>query len=411
MSAAYRQAVEQRFEAWLGTLWDQAQARGVSRATFDKALKVNRLDWSLPDLDLPDLGPGAPQAPPEARREKQQPQAEFSIPANYFPESSLNAYVSMGRTLKTQWADTLAAVERTYGVDADVVLAVWARETGYGRARLPHNAMRVLATQAFMGRRQERFKEELLLALQIVEADHIGVEEMASSWAGAMGHTQFMPSDFMNYAVDFDGDGRRDVWRSVPDSLASTANSLKTNGWETGKTWAYEVRLSAGFDCTLQGPDKARPIAEWVRLGVTRTHGRAFPPERLSDGGFLVLPAGMKGPAFLALKNFLVLKAYNFADLYAIYVGHLADRIGNNRGFETPWGEVGRFRRDEVLRLQHAMAAQGIEVGKLDGLIGAKVRASVGEYQRKLGMPVDCYPSRDLLARANRLPWASERRP
>ncbi len=399
-AGAYRQAVEQRFEAWLRDLWGEASKRGVSRATFDQALTYIRLDWSLPDLELPDLGPGAPKAPAAQRREKERPQAEFSPPAAYFPEASIARFAARGRQLLGQWGDTLAAVEARYGVDRHVVLAIWARETAFGNARLPHNALRALATQAFMGVRKTRFHEELLLALAIVEADHVRPDAMASSWAGAMGHTQFMPSDFMNFAVDFDGDGKRDIWSSIPDSLASTGNSLHKNGWETGKTWAYEVRLPPGFDCTLQGPPKARSVAQWVGLGVKRTYDRAFPPQRLSDPAFLVLPAGMKGPAFLALNNFLVLKAYNFADLYAIYVGYLADRMINDRPFEGSWGEVERFNRGDVRRLQDAMARAGIEVGKRDGLIGAQVRAAVGEYQRKLGLPVDCYPSHDLLRRA-----------
>lgn len=398
--AVYRRAVEERFTPWLQELWQEARTRGVSRHAFEAALPHMRLDWSLPDLQPPDLGPGAPRPPDATHSIKDRPQAEFSPPAAYFPEASLKQLVARARQLEQQWGETLAGVEARFGVHRHVILAVWARETAFGNARLPHNALRALATQAYMGQRKTRFREELLLALQILEAGHINADAMASSWAGAMGHTQFMPSDFMKYAVDFDGDGREDIWNSVPDALASTANSLHKNGWETGKTWAYEVRLPRNFDCTLQGPPKARPIADWVRLGITRTFDRDFPAERASESAFLVLPAGMHGPAFLALKNFLVLKSYNFADLYAIYVGHLADRIGDNRKFEVAWRPVDRFRRDQVRKLQDEMASHGIDVGKRDGLIGAQVRASVGAYQRKLGLPADCYPNRSLMRRA-----------
>ena len=269
--------------------------------------------------------------------------------------------------------------------------------TAYGRARLPFSAVRTLATQAFMGRRREKFREELLIAIGILQDGHVSPARMRSSWAGAMGHTQFLPSGFRKYAVDVNGDGRRDIWGSIPDALASTANFLKLNGWQSGKAWGYEVRLPKGFDCTLEGIVNARTIEEWVKLGVTRAFGRKFPGNRLAENTHLVAPAGTLGPAFLVLENFEVFRAYNKADLYALYIGHVADRIRFGGNFEGGWSRVAGFSRDEMKRLQSALALAGYDVGKIDGLIGSKTRSAIGKWQRKLGRKITCYPPRSLL--------------
>lgn len=400
--SAYRRAVDQRFTRWVAELWPQAQSRGISRATFASAMDQMRPDWSLPDLQPLDLGPGAP-SPPQAEQARQhRAQPEFSVPADYFAPGGLNLLVQLGRQHMARWRDTLTEIERRFGVEPHVVLAIWGRETAFGRASLPHNAVRAIATQAFMGRRKEMFREELLLALTILEEGHVPMEQMSSSWAGAMGHAQFLPSDFTRHAVDITGDGKRDIWTSVPDALASAANALRHKGWQPGQTWGYEIRLPEGVDCALEGPRHARPIAAWAAMGITRTFDRAFPPHRQDEEAFLVLPAGRRGPAFLALDNFMVLKGYNFADLYALYVGHLADRIVSDRGFETPWQPVPGFGRDEVRVLQEHMAARGIDIGPVDGLLGHRTRASIGLLQRHMGLPVDCYPNRELLAHARR---------
>ena len=210
---------------------------------------------------------------------------------------------------------------------------------------MPFDALSAIATQGYMGRRPEVFRKEVIAALKIMEEGHATRAEMRSSWAGAMGYTQFLPSDFEKYAVDFDGDGRRDIWNSVPDALGSTGNSLHSQGWDGKQTWGYEVTLPKGFDCTEQGPDKARPIAEWVKLGVARVKDRPFPEDKLGDPAFLVLPAGLKGPAFLATNNFSVLKLYNNSDVYAIFVGHVADMIAANAPIEFAgeWQPVERL--------------------------------------------------------------------
>jgi lytic murein transglycosylase len=395
----YRRAVESSFKQWLGGLWPEAEAAGVSRATFDKQLKGLELDWSLPQLTPPDPAyPGGP-ALPASMKPKPKPQAEFGVPQNYFKPRSLNALAKTGRAKYRQYAPELKAIDEQFGVPASVVLSIWGRETAYGRAALPHDAVTAIATQAFMGRRADEFRPQLIGALKIIEEGHATRDMMKSSWAGAMGHTQFLPGDFEEHAVDFDGDGRRDIWRSVPDALASAGNALRSQGWDDKQPWAYEVTLPKNFDCTLQGPDQALPIREWIDLGVRRVTDRPFPEDRLGDWTFLVLPAGMKGPAFLATTNFSVLKLYNNSDVYAIFVGHVADMIAYNVPvqFVGKWQPVERFTRDRILAFQKVLVSGGHDVGKVDGLVGFKTRQSIGKEERARGLPLTCYPSHALI--------------
>jgi len=398
---AYKDAVEARFAQWLQDLWPEAEAAGVSRKTFDGQLKGLQLDWSLPQLEPPDPAyPGGPPMP-AAMKPKPKPQAEFGVPEAYFNARSLNALAAGGRTKYKQLAPTLKAIQDKYGVPASIIVAIWGRETGFGQAALPHDALTAIATQAFMGRRADEFRPQLIGALKIIELGHSTRAEMKSSWAGAMGHPQFLPGDFEDYAVDFDGDGERDIWKSVPDALASVGNSLSSQGWDGKQPWAYEVELPKNFDCTLQGPDQSLPIREWVDLGVKRVKGRPFPEERLGDWTFLVLPAGMKGPAFLATTNFSVLKLYNNSDVYAIFVGHVADMIAHNSpvDFVGEWKPVERFTRDRILQFQKVLVAQGHDVGKVDGLVGFKTRQTIGKEEKRLGLPLSCYPSHALIDR------------
>ena len=399
--AAYKRAVEQRFGQWLQELWPDAQAAGITRATFDANLKGLKLNWSLPHLVLPDpatpAGPPLPKALAEATAPTHQP--EFDAPVLYFPAGALTSLSATGRAKISELGPTLTAIQKKYDVPASIVVAIWGRETGFGKIDAPYDAISTMATQAFIGRRPDEFRDQLVAALKIVQEGSVTRAEMKSSWAGAMGYTQFMPKDFENYAVDGDGDGKRDIWNSVADALASTANSLKSQGWDGAKTWGYEAKLPRNFDCALQGPDKARPISEWMKLGVARVRGEAFPPNKLSDSAFIVLPAGLKGPAFLATDNFSVLKLYNNSDVYAIFVGHLADMIVTNTPvkFDSAWQPVERLPRDRIQRFQEVLVAQGFDVGKVDGLAGFKTRAAIGAIEKRLGMPLTCYPSQRLV--------------
>ncbi len=205
-----------------------------------------------------------------------------------------------------------------------------------------------------------------------------------------------MPSAYLKHAVDQDGDGKPDIWKSLPDTLASIANFLKQNGWK-GRGWGYEVILAPGFDCTLEGPDKRRPISEWVSLGVKRSLGRSFSPAQLKQRGSILLPAGTHGPAFIALKNFYVLKEYNESDLYALFVGHLADRYGKNRTFEGKWGKVGGLTRGDRLDMQKRLVKRGYNVGGVDGLIGFRSRVAAGAYAKSQGLKPTCYPGKPLV--------------
>ncbi len=398
--AAYKRAVEQSFAKWLQDLWPEAEAAGISRKTFDRELKSVKLDWSLPHLVLPNPAvPGGP-ALPQALVPKPRHQAEFDIPEKYFSKSALTSLAATGRTMMKQYGPELTAIQKRYQVPASIIVSIWGRETGFGKAALPYDALTAIATQAFMGRRPDEFRPQLVGALKIIEEGHAKRSEMKSSWAGAMGHTQFLPGDFEKHAVDHDGDGKRDIWGSVPDALASAGNALHSQGWDGAQTWAYEVKLPKGFDCTQQGPDLARPISAWMELGVARVKDRPFPEARLNDETFLVLPAGLKGPAFLATNNFSVLKLYNNSDVYAIFVGHVADMIGGAPvEFVGKWQPVERFPRDRIQRFQEIMVAQGHDVGKVDGLAGFKTRRTIGAEEARLGLPLTCYPNAALIDR------------
>ncbi|MGH6748809.1 MAG: lytic murein transglycosylase [Methyloceanibacter sp.] len=399
--AAYKRAVDESFAKWLDALWPDAGAMGVSRAVFDANVKGLRLVWSLPHLVYPDpAGPGGPPLP-KALADLMKPsrQPEFEPPAGYFNPTALGALAGTGRSKMAQLAPQLAAIQKQYNVPASIVVAIWGRETGFGKVDMPFDALSAIATQGFMGRRPDEFRNEMLVALKILQEGHATRAMMKSSWAGAMGYTQFLPTDFDKYGVDFDADGKRDIWGTVTDALASAANSLHSQGWDGAETWGYEVKLPPKFDCTLQGPDKALAISEWMKLGVVRVKDRPFPQERLNAQAFLVLPAGLKGPAFLGTNNFSVLKLYNNSDVYAIFVGHVADMIAANApaDFVGAWQPVESFPRDRIQRFQEVLVAQGYDVGKVDGLAGFKTRRTIGVEEQKRGLPQSCYPSSTLV--------------
>ncbi|RBO54541.1 lytic murein transglycosylase [Rhodovulum sp. BSW8] len=379
-----RAAVERQFRAWLDTrIWPRARAEGVSRTTFETAFSGVRLDWDLPDL----VPPGRTAAPGPQR------QAEFGAPAAYFDEGGLRSAATTGRQMAVRQAGALTAAERVTGVPGRIVLAIWSRESAYGRAPIRHDLFRVLGTKGFMSTRADYFADELVAALKIAQARPVPLEQMKSSWAGAMGQPQFMPSSYLAHATDGDGDGRADIWRSGPDTVASIATYLARHGWQAGRDWGFEVRVPASVSCTLEGPDRGQSIADWQALGVTRVSGRPFPEHERRGEGFLMMPAGRHGPAFLVTPNFYVLKAYNKSDLYALYVGHLGDRIGfGSGGFSARWAALGRLDRAEIATIQRALEARGRDVGGVDGLPGFKTRREIGRWQESAGRPATCFP-------------------
>jgi len=385
-------AVDSQFRQWIDReLWPEAKAAGISEKTFRAALSGVTLYFDLPDL----VPPGT--KPP---KEQSQSQAEFSSPGAYFNEQRLQGLAATGRALASEHAATLKKVEAAYGVPGPIVLAVWGRESGYGKAKLPYPAMGVLATKAFMSTRKEMFRQELISALQIVESGDSQASAMLGSWAGALGQPQFMPGSYLKYAVDFDGDGHRNIWTSVPDTLASIANYLKLKGWQRGRGWGYEVTIPAGVSCAQEGPDRAKPLSVWAGEGIRPVSGRAFPASEMKAPSMMLVPAGTFGPEFIVTPNFYVIKEYNNSDLYALYIGNLADRIASGGGaFKGAWGDVGKMLRSDVLAMQNRLVMLGYDVGKADGLPGFKTRRSLGEWQAKNGIASTCYPEASLKSR------------
>jgi lytic murein transglycosylase len=380
-------AADPAFQKWLEDLWPQAQALGVSRRTFDAATHGLEPDLTLPDLDLP----GREGVPPRG-------QAEFvQTPADYIKEANIARLAEQAKKLAAEHSRTLAAIEQQFGVPGNVLLAIWGRETAFGGYKLPKNAVTVLATQGYYGRRKDMFQQELLYALKMLEEGHIKLADMRSSWGGAMGLTQFLPSEFYKYGVDFDGDGKKDIWRSVPDALASAAQQLVGKGWQRGMRWAYEVRAPQGVDCTIGVPEVTRPLGEWLSQGFVLAHGRKPAAAELKEPASLLLPEGIYGPAFLTLKNYYVIKEYNFSDLYVLFVGHLSDRIGDPRPFETPWSKNTQLRTAQVEAMQRTLAKLGLYKDKIDGKAGMLTRAAVGAYQKANRIKVDCWPTAAVL--------------
>ncbi|MEQ8293225.1 MAG: lytic murein transglycosylase [Roseovarius sp.] len=383
--AVDRAAVERQYQNWLEqVVWPRAQAEGVARGTFEAAFRDVTLDWDLPDL----VPPGSAARTPET-----QYQAEFGVPAAYFGRGKVEGAAEVGRVMARRHAGALAAAEAATGVPGRIVLAVWGRESGYGRVAIRYDAFEVLGTKGFMSTRAEYFTDELIAALKIAEAGHAPGDGLKSSWAGALGQPQFMPSRYLQFAADGDGDGKADIWGSEADTIASIARYLEHFGWVPGRDWGFEVAVPASVSCTLEGSDQGRPIAEWVEMGVTRVSGRPFPEHDMAGEGFLMMPAGRQGPAFIVTPNFYVLKKYNESDLYALFVGHVGDRIQYGIGdFRGDWGRVGGLKRSDVAAMQAALVEMGHDVGGVDGLAGFKTRRSIGRWQEAEGQRATCFP-------------------
>ncbi|MDS4015634.1 MAG: lytic murein transglycosylase [Candidatus Accumulibacter sp.] len=371
-------AQNERFPSCLAALRADAPARGVSAAAFDRLTPGLSPDMSV--LEFLDYQP------------------EFRTPIwDYLAGLVDEERVSDGIALREKWASTLAAAAERYQVDAATVVAVWGVESNYGRNFGKRPLLTSLATLACFGRRQAYFRGEFYSTLKILAAGDIAPERLVGSWAGAFGHTQFMPSTFLRLAVDGDGDGRRDLIDSIPDALASTANFLHRAGWRLGEPWGYEVVLPPGLDTSNAGRRNKRTLAEWKSLGVRRADGQALPPNDAAAG--LLLPAGRQGPAFLVLRNFDVIYGYNAAESYALAIAHLADRLQGGKPFVAAWptDDPGLSRR-ERRELQTLLAARGHEIGEIDGMLGANSRRAIEAEQKLLGLPVNGRAGQKLLA-------------
>ncbi len=368
-------AQDASFSRWVEQLWPDARKKGVSKKTFQRAFR------------------GVTPDPEVIKKAEHQP--EFAKPVwDYLASAVSKKRIENGREMLRKHGPLLASIEARYEVDRHILLAIWGMESSYGQFRGKSNVIRSLATLAYQGSRRKFGRTQLLAALQILERGDIPPAKMTGSWAGAMGHTQFIPTTYNAHAVDFTGNGRRNIWESHADALASTANYLKVSKWRPGETWGYEVELARGFDYALTGRKIVKTLAQWGELGVRRAKGKSFP--RPGDRASIVLPAGSRGPAFAVINNFRSILRYNNAISYGLAVGHLADRIRSpsSGGFSKKWPvEYLPLARTERYELQRLLNARGLLRGDADGILGSQTRAAVRAYQKANGMAVDGYPS------------------
>ena len=361
-------ASAQDFRACLSGLKADAAAKGVTAATFDAATRSLQPDMKV--LEFLDFQP------------------EFKTPIwDYLAALVDDQRVVDGRAMLKQYAAPLASAQQKYGVDPATVIAVWGVESDYGRAIGKRPLVQSLATLSCYGRRQQFFRGELIATLTILQRGDVDPSHLVGSWAGAFGHTQFMPSTYLRNAVDHDGDGRADLVDSIPDALGSTANYLKKAGWVPGQIWGFEVILPQGFNASLAGRTKKRDFSQWSTSGVRRADGKPMPS---SGQAGLIIPAGVNGPAFLVTKNFDAIYAYNAAESYALAIAHLSDRLRGGGPFRTPWPTDDRgLSRVERKELQALLNKRGYDVGEPDGAIGTKTRQAIADYQVKIGLPRD----------------------
>jgi lytic murein transglycosylase len=306
--------------------------------------------------------------------------------------------LTKGREILAKYKPQFDAVEKAYGVDRYIIASIWGIESNYSTQIGDRSVVNSTATLACIGRRQAYFKDEFLTALEILNRGDLRPEQMRGSWAGAFGPTQFMPTAFKRYAVDGDGDGRRDVVDNAADLIASTANNLKKDGWQTGRTWGYEVVLPEGFNFMLADKAKAMTIAQWQQQGMKRADGKPFPDT--AEKAYLLAPAGTQGPGFLMLQNFRVIMKYNPAEAYALAIGHFADRLRGGPPFVQPWPRQERvLSRAERLELQQLLAQRGFYRGTPDGQFGGQTREALRSFQASIGAPADGFASADVLER------------
>ncbi|MBN8437589.1 MAG: lytic murein transglycosylase [Candidatus Accumulibacter sp.] len=376
-AAAQATPPDEHFGACMAALRAESPSRGVSSASFDRLTRGLAPDMSV--LEFLDYQP------------------EFRTPIwDYLAALVDEERVGDALAMREKWADTLAAAAERYRVDADTVVAVWGVESNFGRNFGKRPLLTSLGTLACFGRRQAYFRGEFLSTLKILDSGDITPERLVGSWAGAFGHTQFMPSTFLRLAVDGDGDGKRDLMDSVPDALASTANFLHRAGWRQGEPWGYEVVLPPGFDTSVSGRGNKRPQSYWAGRGVRRADGQPLAASDVAAG--LLLPAGPRGPAFLVLRNFDAIYGYNAAESYALAIAHLADRIKGGKPFATAWPtDDGGLSRRERRELQTLLAGRGYPIGEIDGMIGSNSRQAVQAEQKRLGMTADGRPGQKLL--------------
>ena len=372
-------AADPEFGRWIDRFRSMALRNGISDATFDLAFDGVRYNRSI--------------------IEKDRNQSEFTKQIwEYLDSAVSDARISNGRDAVRQNGRVLEAIEAKYGVEKEVVAAIWGLESAYGTYRGDVPLIESLATLAYDGRRRDFFEEQLIAALKIIDQGNVHPRDMTGSWAGAMGHTQFIPTSYLDYAVDFTGDGRRDIWADDPtDALASTAAYLARFGWQKGQPWGVEVALPNGFDFGQSGERIKKSIAEWTALGVRDAEGRQIPDHGAAS---ILLPAGAQGAAFMIFNNFHVIERYNQADAYVIAVGHLSDRIKGGPALRAGWPRDDRsLRFSEKQEMQQRLTAAGFNTQGVDGIIGPNTIEAIRAFQARSGMIPDGYASLEILRR------------
>jgi membrane-bound lytic murein transglycosylase B len=369
---------DESFEQWRSRFRALALGRGISATTFDQAFA------------------GVQPDPAVIAADRSQP--EFTKPVWEYLDTAVSPLrVRNGKSLIIQQAGLLAALEARYGIEPARLVAFWGMESNYGNNMGNKGVIRSLATLAYEGRRPDFAQDQLIAALGILQHGDVTADRMIGSWAGAMGQTQFIPTTYDQYAVDFDGDGRRDIWGSTADALASTANYLKASGWQDGKPWGYEVRVPANFDYSLADMGVRKSLAEWTALGIQGL-GLPQPAAQASDSASLLLPAGHRGPAFLVFNNFRTILKYNNSTSYALGVALLSERYRDAGQIAASWPTDDLpLSRSERVELQQRLAALGLDPGSADGIIGANTRKAIRTYQQSQGWPADGYPNHQLL--------------
>jgi membrane-bound lytic murein transglycosylase B len=373
--------LQQNFLRWVAAFRADAKAAGIDDATLRAAFDEVRYLPRVIELD------------------RTQPEHSRAI-WDYLDSAVSPQRVAQGQDKLLQFRAQAEAAAARHGVAAPIVVAIWGLESRYGEVTGSTPTIDALATLAFEGRRESWARAELLAALRILKRGDIARAQMIGSWAGATGQPQFMPSSFLAYAVDADGDGRRDIWASVADVLASTAHFLARSGWRPGQAWGSEVRLPAAFDLANADAAVRRPTAQWFAEGVRGVDGAPLP--EFSDAAIL-LPAGVRGPAFMVGPNFRAILRYNNSTSYALAVGLLAQRLEGGPGVQAPWPrELVALTRSQVMALQNALNARGLDGGAPDGLFGHGSRAALRRFQRSIGVPADGFPTLELLERLHK---------
>ena len=369
------------FDSWVQSFWIQAKKAGISSELFSEAFQ------------------GLEPDPEVLENTRKQP--EFVTPIWKYLEVRISkSRIKNGLQKMNEWEETIHEIELKYGVDKHIFIAIWGLESAYGAVldnpKIVKNNIRSLATLAYADPKRSKYAHtQLIECLKIVKDGNVDLANMTGSWAGAMGHTQFIPTTYQAYAVDFDGDGRRDIWNSIPDALASTASYLKRSRWKTGESWGYEVKLPDNFDYGLADSDTKYPISKWKSLGVKKASRDDFINDNAKAR--LYTPAGARGPAFILLKNFDVLKRYNNADTYALSVGLLADRLSGEGDLIQEWTkDYQPLNRKEIKVLQNQLNQRGFSVGLIDGKAGPVTRRAIREYQKSAGLVADGLPVADL---------------